>query len=140
MAQMAIAAKGATRVMAITDGTAGSGLPVGSEVRLGGQAIYVGETSATLADGTLAGSTLTMDRVFRNLVTRFHATLADAALLCSTTPADELGLAGIGTIAEGAIADLVVLDADFRVRHTLIAGEVVYSRDATAVPGISAPA
>jgi N-acetylglucosamine-6-phosphate deacetylase len=46
--------------------------------------------------------------------------------MCSATPARELGLTGFGTIAEGSFADLVILDRQFRVVRTLIAGEEVY--------------
>jgi N-acetylglucosamine-6-phosphate deacetylase len=125
--RMAIAAKGVSRMMAITDGTSCAGLPDGSTGRLGGQAISVRDGAAVLGDGTLAGSTLTMDRVFRNLVTLFQRTLVDAAALCSTTPAREMNLAGRGVIAEGAWADLVVLDESCAVVHTLIDGAVVFS-------------
>src|SRR5690606_12721887 len=65
---MTVAAKGVDRVMAITDGTAGSGLSIGSRTRLGGRAIVVKANSAELDDGTLAGSVLTMDGAFRMLV------------------------------------------------------------------------
>ena len=65
----AIAAKGLSRVMAISDGTAGSGLPQGTRATLGGRAITVGDV-ARLDDGTIAGSVATMDRVFACLVTR----------------------------------------------------------------------
>jgi N-acetylglucosamine-6-phosphate deacetylase len=127
MGQMAIAAKGIDRVMAITDGTSCSGLANGAAGRLGGRAIQVRDNVAVLKDGTLAGSTLTMDRAFRNLITRFQQTVIDAATLCATTPARELGLTGFGVIAEGAIADLVVLDRTFKVMHTLIGGQFVFS-------------
>jgi N-acetylglucosamine-6-phosphate deacetylase len=78
--------------------------------------------AAFLADGTLAGSTLTMDGAFRNLVVRMGCSIADAALMCSTTPARELGLTGFGVLAEGAAADVVVLDRSFRVVRTIIDG------------------
>ena len=61
---------GPSRVMAITDGTAASGLPVGRRASLGGQPITVGESAAFLDDGTIAGSVLTMDRAFQMLVGR----------------------------------------------------------------------
>jgi N-acetylglucosamine-6-phosphate deacetylase len=125
--RLAIAAKGVDGVMAITDGTAGSGLTPGSTARLGGQPIHVRETAAFLDDGTLAGSTLTMDRAFRNLVTTFGGSPVEAAILCSTTPARQLGLTGFGVIAQGAAADLVVLDRDYRVERTFIGGEQVYA-------------
>ena len=86
MSRIAIASKGVGRVMAITDGTAGSGLAVGSSARLGGRRIRVTEHAAVLDDGTLAGSTLTMDRAFRTIATTFGFSVAEAAMLCSTRP------------------------------------------------------
>jgi N-acetylglucosamine-6-phosphate deacetylase len=128
MSRVAIAAKGVDGVMAITDGTGGAGLPPGSIARLGGRSIRVSDQAALLDDGTLAGSTLTMDRAFRNIVTTFRASITDAAIMCSTTPARALGLTRFGVIAEGNIADLVVLDRGFRVSRTFIdGGEVYYS-------------
>jgi N-acetylglucosamine-6-phosphate deacetylase len=117
----AVAAKGPSKVMAITDGTAGSGLSPGSQASLGGRTITVRE-AAYLDDGTLAGSVLTMDRAFSVLVKRMGFTLIEAALMCSTTPARELGLHGLGAIAPGALADLVVLDRNLQVVQTYIAG------------------
>jgi N-acetylglucosamine-6-phosphate deacetylase len=124
--RVAIAAKGPAGVMAITDATAGAGLAAGATARLGGQPIHVRAEAAFLEDGTLAGSTLTMDRAFAALVARLGVSLADAALMCATTPARALGLTGVGVIADGAVADLVVLDRAFRVRHTLVGGDRAY--------------
>jgi N-acetylglucosamine-6-phosphate deacetylase len=126
MCRVAIAAKGVHGVMAITDGTGGSGLAPGSTARLGGRSIRVSDQAAVLDDGTLAGSTLTMDRAFRNIVTMFHASIAQAAIMCSTTPARAMGLTGFGVIAEGHAADIVVLDRAFRVAKTFIDGEEIY--------------
>ena len=117
----AIAAKGHSRVMAITDGTAGSGLAVGACARLGGRTITVGDV-ARLDDGTLAGSVATMDRVFGMLVSKAGQSLVEAVTLCSTTPARELGLTGQGLIAKGALADLVVLTQDLQVDATWVGG------------------
>ena len=126
MCEVAIAVKGAAHVMAITDGTAGSGQPIGSQARLGGRTIHVRDDAAFLDDGTLAGSTLTMDRAFRNIATRFRRSITDAALMCATAPARHLGMAEIGRIDVGLIADLVVLDHDMRVVRTFIDGEQVW--------------
>src|SRR6185312_804579 len=125
MCRMAIAAKGAQSVMAITDGTGASGLPIGSTARLGGRKIEARSEAAFLEDGTLAGSVLTMDRAFRTIVTRFGSSIVEASTMCSTTPARELGLTGFGVIAPGVTADLVVLDRGFRVIRTFIGGEQV---------------
>jgi N-acetylglucosamine-6-phosphate deacetylase len=130
MGRIAIAAKGCERIMAITDGTGGSGLLPGSTARLGGRSIRVTDAAAVLDDGTLAGSTLTMDRAFRTIVTGFGLSPVDAALLCSTTPARELGLTGFGVVARDCVADIAVLDRGFSVVRTYIDGEQVYGQRA----------
>jgi len=121
----AIAAKGPGLVMAITDGTAGAGLPAGTHARLGGRTITVRDV-ARLDDGTMAGSVLTMDRAFATLVAGCLVSLPDAARMCATTPARELGLVGHGVIAAGAVADLVVLSPTYHVVQTWIAGRRVW--------------
>ncbi len=124
-----IAAKRPSRVMAISDSTAASGLPLGGRASLGGQPISAGPASALLDDGTVAGSVLTMDRAFRMLIGQVGLSLPDAVALCATTPARELGLVGHGLIAPGSPADVVVLDAQLAVVQTYVAGQLVYSRD-----------
>jgi N-acetylglucosamine-6-phosphate deacetylase len=126
---VAIRMKSVDRVMAITDGTAGSGLPVGSRARLGGRPILVTPRSAVLEDGTLAGSTLTMDAAFRLLVERVGIGPVEAARMCATTPAMQLGLAEMGRISEGCLADLAVLGPDLRVRQTYVGGEHSFQLD-----------
>jgi len=125
----AIAAKRPSRIFAITDATAAAGLPAGSRALLGGQTIIAGPSTALLADGvTIAGSVLTMDRAFQTLVGRVGISLVDAATICATTAARELGLVGYGVLAPDAVADLVVLDANFLVVQTYLGGDLVYAR------------
>jgi N-acetylglucosamine-6-phosphate deacetylase len=125
MVRVALAAKTPSRLMAITDGTAGSGLPRGAKALLGGRTITVGE-AAYLDDGTLAGSVLTMDRAFALLVTAMGLSPVDAAAICATTPARALDLQGFGVISPGAIADIIVFSRGFTVVQTWIAGELVH--------------
>jgi N-acetylglucosamine-6-phosphate deacetylase len=122
---VAIRAKGPRRMMAITDGTAGAGLPVGTRARIGDQTIIVTARTAELEDGTVAGSVVTMDAAFRTLVNRLGLPVFEAARMCATTPAAELGLVDRGSIAPGLAADLVVLAPDLRVRQTYIGGAPV---------------
>jgi len=126
----AIRAKRPERVMAITDGLAGAGLTVGARFEIGGRSITVREQACFLDDGTLAGSRLTMDRVFSNLVRMVGMTPTEAAMMTATVQARTLGLTDRGRIAEGLLADLVVLDDTWCVRQTLIGGAVVYANDA----------
>ena len=125
MMRATIAAKRPERIMAITDGTAGSGLPRGTKTHIGGRPITIRD-AAYLDDGTLAGSPLTMDRAFAKLTSEIGLSLSDAAIVCATTPARALGLQGFGVIAAGAMADLVVLDRDLRVVQTWVSGMLAF--------------
>ena len=64
----------------------------------------------------------TMDRVFAMLVAKAGQSLVEAAILCATTPARELGLTGQGVIVPGSLADLVVLTPDLQVVQTWVGG------------------
>jgi N-acetylglucosamine-6-phosphate deacetylase len=75
---------------------------------------------------------VTMDRVFQVLTGRVGLSLVDAAVMCATTPARELGLVGHGVLAPDAVADLVVLDANLAVVQTYIGGQLVYARNTPA--------
>jgi N-acetylglucosamine-6-phosphate deacetylase len=125
MVRVALAAKTPAKVMAITDGTAGSGLAPGARASLGGRTITVRD-AAYLEDGTLAGSVLTMDQAFARLVRDMRVSPVDAATVCATSPARALGLQGFGVIAPGATADLAVLGPDFTVRQSWIGGVLVF--------------
>jgi N-acetylglucosamine-6-phosphate deacetylase len=125
--RLAVGAKSPSRIMAITDGTAGAGLERGARTTLGGRTITVGD-AAYLDDGTLAGSVLTMSQAFATLVRVMGFSLVDAALMCATTPARELDLAGAGALVPGALADFVILDRSLEVAETYIAGKSVYRR------------
>lgn len=124
--RLAIGAKGRSRIMAITDGTAGSGLPRGTRTTLGGRFITVRDV-ARLDDDTIAGSVATMDKVFAWLVSACGLDLRGAAEICATTPAREMGMIGHGVIARGAVADLTVLDRNFAVQQTWIGGVLAWS-------------
>ena len=126
--RLAVAMKSPSRVIAISDGTAASALPTGNTARLGKQTITADRGCARLADGTMAGSTLTMDAAFRHLTTGMGFSVVDAMHMCATTPARQLGLRTLGAIEEGAAADLVVLRQDGTVVQTYVGGRLVYTR------------
>ena len=108
---------------AVTDATAGAGMPDGS-YPLGRHVAHKRQGAMRLADGTLAGSALTMDQALRNLVA-IGLPLAEAVARCATVPADRLGLADRGRVAEGLRADLVLLDEALEVQAVIIGGEAV---------------
>jgi N-acetylglucosamine-6-phosphate deacetylase len=105
----------------VTDSTAATGMPDG-EYRLGRQRVTKCLGGVRLADGTLAGSTLTMDQALRNLVDELGLSLAEASMRLSTHAADYLGLADRGRLAPGAWGDVVVLDRDLQVTDVFVEG------------------
>lgn len=108
---------------AVTDATAAAGMPDG-DYRLGEQTVTKCLGGVRLADGTLAGSTLTMDQALRNFVS-LGLTLADASDRLSRFPADFLGIDDIGRLQEGALADLVVLDPELQLQAVYLEGRQV---------------
>lgn len=122
-----ITAKSAERVMAVSDGLQGAGMQTGS-FTLAGRRVTVEEGIARLTDGTIAGSTATMDSIVRTLVGQVGWDLAEVFIMTSTTPADALNIPRIGRIAVDCAADLVVLDDELNVVQTFVNGSVVYQR------------
>jgi N-acetylglucosamine-6-phosphate deacetylase len=92
------------------------------EYMLGRHIVHKCMGGVRLPDGTLAGSTLTLDQALRNLV-GLGLDLADASARVSTHAADYLGLQERGRLAPGAYADLVVLDRDLKLKAVYIEGE-----------------
>ncbi len=105
----------------VTDATAATGMPDG-DYPLGRHTVTKCLGGVRLADGTLAGSTLTMDQALRNLV-GLGLPLAEASRRTATLAADHLGLADRGRLAPGAWGDAVVLDAQLQLRQVWIEGE-----------------
>lgn len=126
--RMLWAAKGPDRVALVTDATAGAGLPAGSEFDLGEIRCRVGDGIALTLDGSaFAGSTCRMIDGIRTLVRECGISVGDAVRSATRTPAEALGIAHeCGTLAEGARADLVLFDGDFRVRRTWVGGRLVH--------------
>jgi N-acetylglucosamine-6-phosphate deacetylase len=86
-----------------------------------------------LPDGTLAGSDLSMDRAIRNVQSYVSGLASEQAVAAATsTPAAVLGLPDRGTLADGAVGDLVVLDAAGHVAATVIGGELAHDVRAAA--------
>lgn len=102
--RLMVRAKGASRAVVITDAMEAAGMPEG-QYALGGQPVYVKDGAARLADGTLAGSVLTMRQAFENLLS-WGVKPEDAVLMCTATPADSVGEKLAGRIIAGAPAPL----------------------------------
>jgi N-acetylglucosamine-6-phosphate deacetylase len=116
---------GVARVALVSDALAAAGLPPGESL-LGHQIVVSDGRIIRRADGTLAGSALLLDGCLRNAL-RWLPKLqpAEVVLMATQTPANALQLPRKGRVAVGADADLVIMDADWRVRHTIVGGKLV---------------
>jgi N-acetylglucosamine-6-phosphate deacetylase len=126
--RLAYQAKGADRLILVTDALAGAGLPEGAGFRLGNYRCRVGPGYGVLEDeSALAGSLARMIDLVRNMTTLADVPLHEAVRMASFNPAEALGWAGrIGSLEVGKYADLVLFDDQFRVTCTIAGGEVVY--------------
>lgn len=113
------------RCILVTDAMAAAGGPDG-DYRLGPMEIEVRDGVARLAsetgDGSIAGSTLTMDAAVRYAVRTAGLPLLDVVHAASTAPAAAWGLADVGALEGGRRADLVVLDASLEVVRVMRRG------------------
>ena len=129
-AVVALAARGlGDRLTLVTDAVSALGAPPGP-VQLGSldATVSADDGAVRLADGTLAGSTLALDRAVRNLVAFAGVPLVDAVRAATVAPAAVLGLADRGVVVPGAVADLVLLAPSGEVVATVVAGRVAYDR------------
>ncbi len=123
-----VALRSIPHLYCVTDSTSATGMPDG-EYMLGRQKVQKCMGGVRLPDGTLAGSTLTMDQALRNLV-KLGLDLADASRRVSTYAADYLGETQRGRLLPQCYADLVVLDRDLQLKAVYIEGELCDLNDA----------
>ncbi len=92
-----------------------------------GMPVTVKDGAVRLADGTLAGSTLTMDRAFANFVAATGAPIAELVPCTSYNAAKNIGLGDHkGLLTPGYDADLILVDQNLHVKLTMVEGSVVY--------------
>jgi N-acetylglucosamine-6-phosphate deacetylase len=123
-AMLRLALRGAAHPMLVTDAMP----PAAGSKRsftLYGEEIAMHDGRCVKADGTIAGTALTMAMAVRNCVTLLDERLTWALRFASSEPAAFLGLgAKLGRIAEGFRADLVAFEPPgMRIHDTWVAGE-----------------
>lgn len=126
--ELAFRQKGAERLILITDAMRAKGLAPGV-YDLGGQDVQVTRKDARLADGTLAGSILTMDAAIRNVQSITGCSLNELVSMTSANAAKELGLSNKGSLQEGTDADVAILDDSFTVQLTICRGTIAYTKE-----------
>lgn len=122
--ELAVRMKGKDGIVLVSDAMMATGLEDG-KYELGGQDVYVRDGAARLEDGTLAGSTLTLDRAVYNMVHLVGVSLEDAVRMASLNPARVIGVERTkGSIEIGKDADLIVFDRDINILMAIVKGKV----------------
>ncbi|WP_324783484.1 N-acetylglucosamine-6-phosphate deacetylase [Streptomyces sp. H51] len=124
--QLAFHHAGAARVAFITDAMDAAGFGDGRYM-LGPLEVEVAAGVARLVEGgSIAGSTLTLDRAFQRAVTVDGLPVQDVVAAVSANPARLLGVDDrVGSLEPGKDADLVLLDAEFALKGVMRRGEWV---------------
>jgi N-acetylglucosamine-6-phosphate deacetylase len=121
-------AKRKERVLLVTDAISATDMPDG-RYRLGSDTVDVVNGVCRDAEGRLAGSTLTQEIALRNFVEWTTVPLAEAIFGLTQNPAQALNLGTKGRLSPGADADIAVLEHDFRVIKTFVAGRLVFDKE-----------
>ncbi len=130
--RLAIKTKGADHILLITDSIRATEIGDG-EYYSAGETVSVRNGIVHLANGTLAGSTLVLEKALKLLLTEVGVGLPEASRMLSSNAARSIGIDGdTGSLETGKRADLVVLDREFNVEITMRAGEFKFRRSADA--------
>ena len=112
----------------ITDCLRSGGMPDG-DYTLGGQPITKKGIECRLADGTIAGSVLTLNKGVYNLLANTDLSVSQAVNCASLNPAKAIKSdREIGSIEVGKKADIIIADGEFEIISTIIDGEIRYNR------------
>ena len=123
MVKLAYKAKGADNILLITDAMRAKGFPEG-ESELGGQKVFVKDKQARLENGSLAGSVLTFNDAFKNMIEFTGCTIEEAVRMSAVNQAREFGLENKGLLKNGKDADIIILDETLNVTQTILGGTV----------------
>jgi len=125
--RLTCAMKPEDKVVLVTDAIQATDMPDGM-YKLGKKEIYVKKGVSRLADGTLAGSTLTMEKAVRNMVFEVGVPLEQAVAMATVNPAKVLGIENeVGSLESGKCADFAVLDKNLNVVSTFVDGKAVFN-------------
>ncbi|MDE4542565.1 N-acetylglucosamine-6-phosphate deacetylase [Thermoanaerobacterium sp. R66] len=120
--------KGKEKVNLVTDAMMAANLRDGL-YQLGGQDVYVKDGAARLKSGVLAGSTLTLDKAIKNILSNTDLSLPESVALASYNSAKVIGVDDRkGLIKEGYDADIVIFDENIEIKKTIVGGKIVYEK------------
>lgn len=120
--------KGASGIILVSDSIRAGGMHEG-EYEFADQKIFMKEKRAFLEDGTLAGSTLTLNVAVKNMVETANAKITEAVRMASLNGLKVVNLDHKkGILAVGKDADIVVMNNKYEAHMTIIGGKIAYKR------------
>lgn len=120
--------KGIDKIILITDAIMGCMLEDGN-YKLGPLPIKVIKGEARLEDGTLAGSTLTLNKAVKNFMLSTGIKLCEAVRLVTANPCSLLGInESKGQLKENFDADFTIFDENIDIRYTFVEGKMIYKK------------
>ena len=124
MLRLAVAARGKDGIILVTDKVA-LAQTTGIEKNVGRARAAIRDGAARLADGTLAGSIISMLEGVRVMIEKAGVGIGDAAVMAATNPAKLVGANDRGRIDVGARADLIVLSPALELKSVHIGGREI---------------
>jgi N-acetylglucosamine-6-phosphate deacetylase len=124
MLRLAVAARGKDGIILVTDKVA-LAQTSGVEKNVGRARAAIRDGAARLADGTLAGSIISMLDGVRVMIEQAGVSIGDAAVMSATNPAKLVGASDRGRIDVGARADLIVLSPALELKSVHIGGREI---------------
>lgn len=126
--KLALKAKGTDKAVLVSDAMRAAGLKDG-EFELGGQKVMVINGEARLSDGSLAGSTLNLNKAVYNMVKFLNVPIHEAVKMASLSPARAIGVhVNKGSIEVGKDADILLLDDNVNVSCVIKGGNVIFKK------------
>ncbi len=120
--------KGANGILLVSDSIRAGGMHEG-EYEFADQKVFMKEKKAYLADGTLAGSTLTLNMAVKNMVETANAKITEAVRMATVNGAKVINFEHKkGILAVGKDADIVVLNKNYDVETTIIGGKIAFQK------------
>ncbi len=125
---------GPQRIVVVTDAQAGAGVSE-AVFEFAGQQARVICGAARLADGTLAGSILTMDQALRNIIEKTHVSFSEAVGMLTINPARSAHTdQRKGLLQTGYDADLLIFDKNLQLQATICRGQLAFKADDCSLP------
>ncbi|WDE99028.1 N-acetylglucosamine-6-phosphate deacetylase [Lentisphaera profundi] len=128
MLDLACRAKGGDKISAVSSANQGTGLPDG-RYKFDENEYIIEDQHLLLPDGTIAGSMLTLEQAWQNVINFTHMNTKEAIACFTSTPSTSLGLSDRGHLSPGLKADIAIFNKDHELQATLINGNIAYIKN-----------